>query len=74
MCVTQIAKMTLRPFGTKVHNFVTILVKVFLTVVLQHTQFDCYSQLILHGKGSRCIHEDFAHWWLPGAFIACNNL
>ena len=42
--VTQIAKMTLRPFGTKVHNSVTLLVKVCLTVVLQHAQFDCYSQ------------------------------
>jgi hypothetical protein len=39
--------MTLRPFGTKVHNFVTLLVKVCLTVVLQHAQFDCYSQPII---------------------------
>lgn len=39
--------MTLRPFGTKVHNFVTLLVKVCLTVVLQHAQFDCYSQPVI---------------------------
>jgi hypothetical protein len=45
--VTQIAKTTLRPFGTKVHNIVMILVKVFLIVVLQHAQFDCYSQPII---------------------------
>ena len=39
--------MTLRPFGTKVHNFITLLVKVFLTVMLQHAQFDWYSQPII---------------------------
>jgi hypothetical protein len=39
--------MTLRPFGTKVHNFVTLLVKVCVTVVLQYAQFDCYSQPII---------------------------
>jgi hypothetical protein len=38
---------SLRPFGTKVHNFVTLLVKVFLTVMLQYAQFDCYSQPII---------------------------